>query len=73
MVEVFRYLHYGLAGVLALVGVKMIGQWWLAEEGTHLVPTSVSLLVIAGLLGASMLISVVWRPQAEPVAPGKEG
>ncbi len=77
MVEVFRYLHYGLAGVLGFVGVKMIGQWWFAEalakEDSHLVPTWVSLLVIAVLLGTSMLLSVLWRPQAEPAAPGEEG
>jgi len=68
MVEMFRFLHFGLAGVLGFVGLKMIGQWWLADGGTHLVPTWVSLVVIAGLLGASMLVSVLWRPQAEPAA-----
>ena len=28
----FRYLHYGLAAVLAFVGAKMIGQWWFVGD-----------------------------------------
>ena len=27
MVDLFRYLHYGLAGVLAFVGLKMVADW----------------------------------------------
>lgn len=74
MVEMFRFLHYGLAGVLGFVGAKMIGQWWYANgEPGHLVPTWVSVLVIAALLGASMFLSVLWRPRAEAAAPGDEG
>jgi tellurite resistance protein TerC len=66
MVDLFRYLHYGLAAVLGFVGAKMILQWdWISQrlmphhEGAHLVPTWVSLLVIAGLIGLSILASVI--------------
>ena len=28
----FRYLSYGLAAVLAFVGLKMIAEWWFAAN-----------------------------------------
>ena len=60
MVDLFRYLHYGLAAVLGFVGLKMIGEFWIPhEEGTHLIPTWASLTVIALLLVVSMLVSVL--------------
>ena len=60
MVDLFRYLHYGLAAVLGFVGLKMIGEYWIPhEEGTHLIPTWASLTVIALLLVVSMLVSVL--------------
>lgn len=54
-VDVFRYLHYGLAAVLGFVGLKMIGKWWKDFE----VPPAVSLMVIAGLLGISIAASAI--------------
>jgi len=54
VVDKFRYLKIGLAGVLVFVGLKMS----LVE--IYKVPVSVSLLVIALLLGASVLASL-WR------------
>lgn len=60
MVDLFRYLHYGLAAVLGFVGLKMIAEHFIPhEEGTTLVPIWVSLSVIAGLLIVSMIVSVV--------------
>lgn len=66
MVDLFRYLHYGLAGILGFVGVKMILQWdavgqrlFPHAEGTHLVPTWLSLSVIAAVLCLSILVSVI--------------
>ncbi len=51
--ERFRYLHYGLALVLAWVGLKMI----LAQAlGLH-VPVAISLAVIVVAIGLSILIS----------------
>ena len=32
VMDTFRYLHYGLAAVLAFVGLKMIGENWLPHE-----------------------------------------
>ena len=55
----FRYLHYGLAAVLAFVGLKMLGERWLSHEaGTEVMPAWASLAVIAVLLGAAVVASM---------------
>jgi tellurite resistance protein TerC len=56
LMGMFRYLHFGLAAVLAFVGLKMIGQWWFPQQ--H-VPIWLSLVVIGGLLGISVVASLV--------------
>ena len=56
VIERFHLLRYGLAGVLAFVGAKMLGGHWVE------VPTIVSLGVIAVLLGASVVASLVIPP-----------
>ena len=53
--DMFRYLHYGLAAVPGLVGLKMIGKWWSHYE----VSPAVSLLVIALPLGISIAASMI--------------
>ncbi|MEN6459633.1 MAG: TerC/Alx family metal homeostasis membrane protein [Thermoguttaceae bacterium] len=58
-IEAFRYLHYGLATVLAFVGVSMIGDHFLVSEpGGHLVPTWAKLIVIATALGVAIAASL---------------
>jgi tellurite resistance protein TerC len=54
LMKVFRFLHTGLALVLILVGSKMI-----AADYFH-VPTHVTLAVIAGVLIASIIASVMY-------------
>lgn len=44
MLDRFRYLHYGLAAMLAFVAFKMLAQRWIT------VPITVSLMVIGGIL-----------------------
>ena len=56
---VFHYLRYGLAVVLAFVGVKML----LAD--IYPIPIGVSLGVIAGILALSVVASLVWPAKAE--------
>ncbi len=56
VMDMFRYLNYGLASVLALVGVKMVGEWWLEH---HLFSPALSLVVILSLLGTSIAASIV--------------
>ncbi len=56
----FRYLHYGLAAVLAFVGLKMVGESWLPHEaGTEIMPVWASLAVIAALLGVAIVASLL--------------
>jgi tellurite resistance protein TerC len=54
LMKVFRFLHYGLALVLILVGLKMV----IADRFP--VPTHVTLAVVAGVLGASVIASVMY-------------
>ena len=53
----FRYLHYGLAAVLVLVGVKM-----LIAEVYHM-PIALSLGLIATFLGTAIVASLVRAAQ----------
>lgn len=57
MVGRFRYLHYGLAGVLVFIGGKI---FW-AELVGH-VPPALSLGVTVALLGGAILLSLVRKP-----------
>ena len=62
MMQKFHYLKVGLGLVLSFVGVKML----IAD--IYKLPISVSLGVIAGLLGASIVTSIL-RPPAESPLP----
>ena len=55
----FVLLQYGLAFVLFFIGVKMLIVSWV-----H-IPTAVSLAVVFGAIGASMLISLKVKPQGD--------
>lgn len=62
----FAYLKYGLGLVLAFIGGKMIvseGLFGLIDP-VH-VPTGLSLGVVGGLIGASVLVSLVMPPKPE--------
>jgi tellurite resistance protein TerC len=62
VVDMFRYLRYGLAAVLGFVGLKMIGKWWIDFE----VAPALSLLVIALLLGISIAASMIAKYREGP-------
>lgn len=65
VVELFRYLHYGLAAVLAFIGSIMIADYfWATQDHPHVIPTWVKLAVIAALLGISILASA-WQSYRE--------
>ena len=53
MMEMFRYLHYGLSLVLVFVGAKMLLSHYLE------IPTPVALAAVAGVLGISVIASMV--------------
>lgn len=54
VMEMFRYLKYGLAAILAFVGTKML----LVDVAP--IPIAVSLSVVIGILAASMLASLCY-------------
>ena len=56
----FRFLHYGLAGVLAFVGAKMVAGQFLDIH----VPIWASLSVIVVVVTTSIVASLYARPQA---------
>jgi tellurite resistance protein TerC len=72
VMDMFRFLNYGLSAVLVFVGGKMIieaarhsealATWggWDAHAKGHLVHPAVSLVVIVGLIGASVAASLAF-------------
>jgi len=72
VMDMFRFLNYGLSAVLVFVGGKMIVEaarhnealatWggWDAHAKGHLVHPAVSLVVIVGLIGASIAASLAF-------------
>ena len=54
VMDLFHHLHYGLSAILVFVGIKMLisGYWK--------IPTGWSLGVVAGLLVASIIASLLW-------------
>ncbi len=54
MMKLFRYLHYGLAMVLVLVGLKMV------TADRFPVSTALTLAVVAGVLAISVIASVMY-------------
>src|SRR5580765_254033 len=54
-----RFLHYGLAAVLAFAAVKMLIAKWV-EIGPML-----SLAVVVGMLAVTIAVSLVWRRRPE--------
>jgi tellurite resistance protein TerC len=62
MLDAFHYLRYGLAAILAFVGVKMlIGAYFEYE-----IPIGIALGVVGGCLAASIIASLVFKkPQPE--------
>jgi tellurite resistance protein TerC len=86
VMDMFRFLNYGLSAVLVFVGGKMIieaarhsdalAAWggWDAHAKGHLVHPAVSLVVIVGLIGASVAASLAFpeRKDGAEVAGDKD-
>ncbi len=56
VIKTFRFLHFGLAGVLVFVGVKMLIHDRLE------IPIGVTLVVVVSTLAASLVASRIWKP-----------
>jgi tellurite resistance protein TerC len=79
VMDLFRFLNYGLSAVLVFVGAKMLAEAarhteWLAARGGwdahaqgHLVHPAVSLLVIVTLIGASVAASLAFPERKDGV------
>jgi tellurite resistance protein TerC len=57
LMKVFRFLHYGLAAVLVLVGLKMLTTEYIR------IPTAVMLAGVAGVILVSIAISAAYPAQ----------
>lgn len=73
VMDMFRYLNYGLSAVLVFVGLKMVVEFWLPghfgfPEGAHIVPPALSLLVIVCLLAISIVASLVAKRREDRLA-----
>jgi len=53
VMDLFHYLHYGLSVLLIFIGVKMLLSHY------YKIPTEVALGVVAGVLAASVVVSVL--------------
>ncbi len=59
VMQLFHHLHYGLAAILAFVGVKMIIQDW------YPIPLGIALSLIAMILALSIAASIRWPKKEE--------
>ncbi len=81
VMDLFRYLNYGLSAVLIFVGGKMVAEYWLSDyflgelpenapaeaiSGHHLIHPAVSLVIILSLLAISIVASMVAKRRDPP-------
>ena len=59
MADRFVFLNYGLAFVLSFIGIKMLILHWI-----H-IPVAISLAVVFGALGASIITSLAYSRKME--------
>ena len=55
VVELFRFLNYALSAVLIFIGFKMLVSHY------YEIPTDISLYIVLGLIGSSILASLVFK------------
>ncbi len=67
IIQLFHYLQYGLSIILVFVGLKMV------LSNFYKIPVGVALGVVAGILVASVLISILWPPKEQPVEVAPSG
>src|SRR5262249_10304232 len=60
MMQLFHYLHYGLAFVLVFVGTKM-----LISDTEYRIPIGVTLAVVCGVLMLSVVLSLLFPPRQQ--------
>jgi tellurite resistance protein TerC len=70
VMDVFRYLNYGLSAVLVFVGAKMVGEYW---TGKHPLSPATSLVIILSLLGVSIVASIIAKRREQRSGNGLDG
>jgi tellurite resistance protein TerC len=63
IMRMFKYLHYGLMGVLFFIGVKMV----ISEF--YVIPIGIALGVVGGILLASVVLSIIVPDGTQTVVP----
>jgi tellurite resistance protein TerC len=61
VMQLFHYLSYGLSFILVFVGIKML------LVDVYKMPIGIALGVVAAVLSAAVLASILWPPRAEGV------
>jgi tellurite resistance protein TerC len=64
VIDKFHFLKLGLSAVLVFVGMKMLVTYFHLE-----IPITYSLLVVAAVLGGSVVLSLIFPKKAEEHAP----
>lgn len=67
VIKRFHYIHYGLAAILAFVGVKMLVSEF------YKLPSAAALAAVAAILSLSMIASVLWPRQSQEAERESEG
>ncbi|MBX9852670.1 MAG: TerC family protein [Cytophagaceae bacterium] len=63
IMQLFHYIHYGLALILSFIGVKLLPS----HEYHDLIDMKVALLVVAGILAGSILLSILFPQKKSPL------
>ena len=66
IMRLFHYLPYGLSLILIFVGIKML------LVDIYKIPIGMSLGIVAGVLGISVIASILFPPKSEPAPPADE-
>jgi tellurite resistance protein TerC len=66
IMRLFHYLPYGLSLILVFVGIKML------LVDLYKIPIGISLGIVAGVLGISVIASVLFPPKAEVEPPAAD-
>jgi tellurite resistance protein TerC len=70
VIQLFRYLKYGLSLVLVVIGAKMILN---GVFGDKVIPTEIALAITVALVGGSIVLSLLRRPAPGAAAPLPSG
>ncbi|MCB0734781.1 MAG: TerC/Alx family metal homeostasis membrane protein [Flavobacteriales bacterium] len=63
IMHVFRFLKYGLGVLLTFIGLKMLMHHWFVDVLG--IDNQMSLIIVAGILGVSILLSIIFPAQKE--------